>query len=94
MAYAKSADFMSIGEMLDSEDPVVSKIAREKLARLSGSSLYNLECSNCRYFEADQLLDNTGICRRYPPKCDGCFPDVHVDTWCGEFTREATLENE
>ena len=53
-------------------------------------------CSNCRFWESDEELDNSGICRRYPPSIpnsepfDSDFTDYPVwprtmdDEWCGE----------
>lgn len=54
-------------------------------------------CDQCRLFwrAEDAAVDESGICRRYPPQAlvnpsDGgvftLYPHVNPATWCGEFS--------
>jgi hypothetical protein len=37
------------------------------------------------------MINDRGICRRYPPHKDYHFPCVSPFDWCGEFIKAATL---
>jgi hypothetical protein len=47
---------------------------------------YNI-CEKCKYFQCPipDATDNSGECRRYPPKEDTRWPIVQKQDWCGEF---------
>lgn len=59
-------------------------------------------CGNCRFFVRKAKQDNTGECRKHAPhpsplKMVGAsglvqrpfWPEVDIDSGCGEFEREA-----
>lgn len=45
-----------------------------------------IRCSKCRFWGTDKRGSMAAVCRRYPARTDGSWPETRSRDWCGEFS--------